>query len=124
LLEEGRNFIQCQLDPDYRLNDCENIFSQLKGPDVIAFNTIFQNENIRRDCPDCLPSRRGNEIWKCTDYTKEDYKEIIEMLPALEAAAVDTKPYRHPLLKEYSHLFPVWKKIQRIFNQGHDRETA
>ena len=71
LLKEGRNFIQCQLDPDYKLNDNEDIFAQIKkGPDLIAFNTIFQQENARIDCLDCSLNHKK---WVITDYTKEEY---------------------------------------------------
>ena len=71
LLKEGRNFIQCQLDPDYKLNDNEDIFAQIKkGPDLIAFNTIFQQENARIDCLDCSFTHKK---WVITDYTKEEY---------------------------------------------------
>jgi molybdopterin/thiamine biosynthesis adenylyltransferase len=111
LLDEGRNFIQCQLDPNYRLNANEDIFSQIKGPDMIAFNSIFQRENKNRDCPDCLPIRRGRQIWEHTDYTKENYKEILQRLSALETSVDNGRLYRHPLLKEYADLFSVWEKI-------------
>lgn len=38
---------------------------QSKGPDIIAFNTIFQ-EAIRHDC-----SCHGREGWENTDYARE-----------------------------------------------------
>jgi len=68
LLNEKRNLIQCQLDPEYILNDSENIFAQIQGPDQICFNTIFQQESINPECPDCS---LGKNAWYHTDYTKE-----------------------------------------------------
>jgi len=68
LLVEKRNFIQCQLDPTYKLDETEDIFAQIKGPDLIAFNTIFQQEKVNPECFDCSI---GNNKWNHTDYTKE-----------------------------------------------------
>jgi hypothetical protein len=124
LLNEKRNFIQCQLDPDYLLNGNENIFAQIQDPDMIAFNTIFQQENKKQDCPDCLPYRRGKQIWRHTDYTKENYREILQRLSAMETSADNGKPYRHPLLKQYADLFPVWEKISSHFTQEIRSETG
>ena len=76
LLKEGRNFIQCQLDPDYKLNGEEDIFAQIKkGPDLIAFNTIFQKEKAKTDCLDCSLTHKK---WVNTDYTKEDYPKTYD----------------------------------------------
>lgn len=70
LLKEKRNFIQCKLDPDYLLNNKEDIFPQVKGPELIAFNTIFQQAPCNPDCPDC--NNAGNKFnWYHTDYTKK-----------------------------------------------------
>jgi hypothetical protein len=111
LLKEGRNFIQCQLDPDYKLNDEEDIFSQIRGPDLITFNTIFQQENKMLDCIDCRSSSLGYQVWNNTDYTKENYREIIRKYCAIEATLNDGVPYHHPLIKEYEDLFPIWEKL-------------
>jgi len=64
LLEERRNFIQVQLDPNYRMKG-ENIFAQLQGPDVLSFNTLFQQDIIDDNCPDC------KQKWIYSDYTQE-----------------------------------------------------
>ena len=51
----------------------QDIFAQIKkGPDLIAFNTIFQQENARIDCLDCSLTHKK---WVITDYTKEEYLE-------------------------------------------------
>ncbi|WP_158279370.1 ThiF family adenylyltransferase [Azospirillum humicireducens] len=73
LLAEKRNFIQTQLDPTYRLGD-EDIFAGVSGRDVVTFNTIFQQETPKPDCPDC--GRTSGSIarlrgWRATDYTRE-----------------------------------------------------
>jgi len=52
LLEEQRNFIQVQMDPDYRLAGV-NIFDEFDGPNTICFNTMFQNDVRDPECPDC-----------------------------------------------------------------------
>jgi hypothetical protein len=110
LLKEGRNFIQCQLDPDYKLNDKEDIFAQIKnGPDLIAFNTIFQQENIRHDCIDCRSLSIGYQVWNNTDYTRENYREILRKLSAIESTINEGTVYKHPLLEEYENLFPIWE---------------
>lgn len=75
LLREKRNFIQCQLDPNYKLNDQEDIFAQIQGSDQIAFNTIFQQESIDSNCQDCSSSHKA---WMKTDYTKEYRHRINE----------------------------------------------
>ncbi len=69
LLEERRNFIQVQLDPNYRMRG-ENIFAQLKGPDVLSFNTLFQHDIIDDNCHDC------QQKWIYSDYTKEFYMNL------------------------------------------------
>lgn len=110
ILDEKRNLIQCQLDPDYRLNDVENIFRQIKGPDQIAFNTIFQSEPKNPECIDCYGAP-GGHIWRQTDYTKESYRNVLEAFSHQEAAFRTGNPkYRHPLLDAYADLFPVWEQ--------------
>jgi len=52
LLDEKRNFIQLQLNPEYRLAG-ENIFKQLNGPDIVSFNTLFQRDKVNDQCDDC-----------------------------------------------------------------------
>lgn len=67
LLREGRNFVQVQLDPNYLLGNYD-IFEQLVGPDVVAFNSLFQRDGIKPDCKDC-----GNGVaWTATDYTEDE----------------------------------------------------
>jgi len=78
LLRERRNLIQCQLDPDYKLNGSEDIFAQIKGPDLIAFNTIFQREDKNPNCFDCGKVALSINGWQHTDYTKEDYRKHLE----------------------------------------------
>jgi hypothetical protein len=110
LLKEGRNFIQCQLDPDYKLNDNEDIFAQIKkGPDLIAFNTIFQQENKKLDCVDCRSLSLGYPVWNNTDYTRENYREMLRKLSAIESTINEGTVYNHPLLEEYENLFPIWE---------------
>ena len=109
LLNENRNFIQCQLDPEYRLNDNEDIFSQIQAPDLIAFNTIFQQENKKQDCLDCRKFLNG-WAWKNTDYTKENYRKVIETFSMYEAGLSPESGYVHPLLYKYKNLFPQWEK--------------
>ena len=109
LLNENRNFIQCQLDPEYRLNDNEDIFSQIQGPDLIAFNTIFQQENKKQDCLDCRKFLNG-WVWKNTDYTKENYRKVLETFSMWEARLSPESDYEHPLLYKYKNLFPQWEK--------------
>lgn len=70
-LDEKRNLIQCQLDPDYKLNGSEDIFAQIKGPDLIAFNTLFLREAKNPRCRDCGSGAPGRNEWRLTDYTKE-----------------------------------------------------
>ena len=74
LLDEKRNFIQTQLDPSYRLNGEEDIFSQISGPDVVTFNTLFQQEPVQPHCRDCssVPGSRADRVWSHTDYCRED----------------------------------------------------
>ena len=115
LLREKRNFIQCQLDPDYRLNDNEDIFSQIQGPDLIAFNTIFQQENKKQDCLDCRKFN-NNWVWKNTDYTKENYRNVLEKFSMWEAGLSPHSDYVHPLLYKYKNLFPQWKKYSEEFS--------
>lgn len=64
LVAERRNFIQCQMNPEYRLGE-EDIFASITGPDVVTFNTIFQHGEIEPDCPDCQNS------WSESDYSRE-----------------------------------------------------
>lgn len=71
LLKEKRNLTQCQLDPDYKLNGSEDIFAQIKGPDLIAFNTLFLREAKNPRCRDCGSGAPGRNEWRLTDYTKE-----------------------------------------------------
>ncbi len=70
LIVEKRNLIQCQLDPDYRLNGSEDLFEQLSGPDVVTFNTLFQKETLNPDCPDCQ-LKTASVSGRSTDYTKD-----------------------------------------------------
>jgi hypothetical protein len=65
LLRERRNFVQVQLDPEYRLGG-EDIFDQIDGPDMVCFNTLFQIDGAKATCPDC--GSRAN--WTATDYTR------------------------------------------------------
>lgn len=73
LLDEKRNFIQLQLDPDYRLAG-ENIFQQLAGPDTVSFNTLFQRDTVNDQCDDCNLVDCGCHWsflpWDNTDYLK------------------------------------------------------
>jgi ThiF family len=110
LLNEKRNFIQCQLDPDYMLNDSENIFSQIQGPDLIAFNTIFQQEQRKIDCLDCSPIA-ANSVWQNTDYTRENYQESLELFSGIESAFAHGGRIEHRLLKEYESYFPEWEEL-------------
>jgi hypothetical protein len=111
LLREKRNFIQCQLDPSYRLNDKEDIFAQIEGPDLIAFNTIFQQESPKVDCLDCaLP----NHIWVNTDYTRENYYKKIQKFCASKGGAFYSQGFKHPLLNEYADFFSEWQKHANI----------
>jgi len=97
------------LDPDYRLNDSENIFSQVQGSDQIAFNTIFLAERWNSECIDCRWTHRP--IWQNIDYTKENYRKKLETFSELEAAFMHGAcEYKHPLLEKYQDLFPVWEK--------------
>lgn len=109
LSAEKRNFIQCQLDPDYMLNDSENIFSQIRGPDLIAFNTLFQQEQTKTDCLDC--SSVAKSVWKFTDYTKEKYseylKDVSDVLSAFTHGGIRSE---HRLLREYESYFPIWER--------------
>jgi hypothetical protein len=109
ILEEKRNLIQCQLDPDYRLNDTENIFSQLKGPEQLAFNTIFQAESRDLCCVDCHFGH-GYPSWESTDYTKENYRKFLENFSSFESAFLHGLSFRHPLLETYADMFPVWEQ--------------
>lgn len=74
LVEQRRNFIQTQLNPDYRLGD-EDLFEQIRGPDVVTFNTLFQRAPVIEHCPDCggLLSDHAPQtpLFRCTDYTRE-----------------------------------------------------
>ena len=108
ILKEKRNLIQCQLDPDYRLNDSENIFAQVQGSDQIAFNTIFLAERRNGECIDC---RWDHPIWQDTDYTKENYRKRLETFSEYEAAFMHgVYEYKHSLLDKYEDLFPEWEK--------------
>lgn len=72
LLDEKRNFIQLQLNPEYRLAG-ENIFEQLEGPDIISFNTMFQRDSVNDQCEDCKLVDCGHWCmlpWRDTDYLK------------------------------------------------------
>jgi hypothetical protein len=109
LLKEKRNFIQCQLDPTYKLNDTEDIFAQMKGTDFICFNTIFQHESRKLDCIDCREFAI-QLVWKETDYTKENYRESLIAFSMIEEAFMHGLNYDHPLLNEYEHMFPQWEK--------------
>jgi len=111
LLAEKRNLIQCQLDPDYMLNDSENIFSQIQGPDLIAFNTLFQQESRNADCIDCRDFAI-NSVWKNTDYTQENYRNTLETYSTWEAKFSSVSDYVHPLLYEYKEFFPQWERDQ------------
>lgn len=115
LLREKRNFIQCQLDPDYRLNDSEDIFSQIQAPDMIAFNTVFQHENKKQDCLDCRKFLNG-WVWENTDYTKENYRNVLEKFSMWEAGLSPHSDYVHPLLYKYKNLFPQWEKYSKEFS--------
>lgn len=119
LLNEGRNFIQCQLDPDYMLNEKEDIFSQIQGPDMIAFNTIFQRESKKKSCLDCFRTATGSTIWSHTDYTKENYREkLIALEHSVYPSPYGCGPYQHSLLNEYTNLFPVWENLSNQSCQG------
>ena len=110
LLREKRNFIQCQLDPDYRLKG-EDIFAQIKAKDVITFNAIFQQDFKKVDCIDCVKFS-NNWVWNHTDYTKENYREILKRFSSLKNIDAGGSNYEHPLLSEYSDLFEIWDKLQ------------
>ena len=109
LLKEKRNFIQCQLDPTYKLNDTEDIFAQIKGTDFICFNTIFQHESRKLDCIDCREFAI-QLVWKQTDYTKENYSDALKKFSMIETSFMHGGSYEHPLLNEYEHMFPAWEK--------------
>lgn len=109
ILKEQRNFIQCQLDPTYKLNDTIDIFAQIKGDDVICFNTIFQHGRRKSDCIDCREFSI-ELVWKHTDYTKDNYRNSLEMFSMIETSFMHGGSYEHPLLNEYEHLFPKWEK--------------
>ena len=109
LLAEKRNFIQCQIDPDYRLDDSEDIFSQIQGPDLIAFNTIFQKEQRSIECLDCNPVCI-DWVWKNTDYTKENYQEKLKLFSGNVSSFLHGGVFIHPLLKEYESYFPIWEQ--------------
>jgi len=115
LLREKRNFIQCQLDPDYRLNDSDDIFSQIQDPALTAFNTIFQQENKKQDCLDCRKFF-DNWVWKNTDYTKENYRKVLETFSMREKGLSPKSDYVHPLLYKYNNLFPQWEKYSEEFS--------
>ena len=70
LLDEKRNFIQLQLNPDYRLAG-ENIFEQFNGPDVVSFNTLFQQDTVNDQCHDCKLVNCGH--WSCLPWGDTDY---------------------------------------------------
>ena len=107
---EKRNFIQCQLDPDYKLNDEQDIFSQIRGPDLITFNTIFQQESKKTDCIDC--PRFYHRVWNHTDYTRENYRQAIENFSSIKSDFSHSAMFVHPLLNEYASLFPEWEAHQ------------
>ena len=106
LLGEKRNFIQCQLDPEYMLNGDEDIFPQIQGPDMIAFNTIFQHEERSFNCIDC----HYKNIWEHTDYTKENYRLALEKFSEWTSAFMHGGVFHHPLLSEYDGFFADWEK--------------
>ena len=70
LLDEKRNFIQLQLNPEYRLAG-ENIFKQLNGPDIVSFNTLFQRDKVNDQCDDCKLVDCGH--WSCLPWGNTDY---------------------------------------------------
>lgn len=72
LLDEQRNFIQLQLNPEYTLAG-ENIFEQINGPDIVSFNTLFQRDKVNEQCDDCKLVNFGHwsgMLWGDTDYLK------------------------------------------------------
>ncbi len=109
ILNEKRNLIQCQLDPDYRLNNSENIFAQIQGKDQIAFNTLFQVEPRNQECIECR-SFSGNYVWQSTDYTQENYRHALESFSRLQAHSLHDKAYKHPLLDTYGDYFQLWEE--------------
>ena len=67
LVLENRNFIQTQLNPGYRMAG-EDIFRDengVHGENVKTFISMFQQDEKRKDCLDCL------KAWKHTDYRLE-----------------------------------------------------
>ena len=116
LLREKRNFIQCQLDPEYRLKG-EDLFAQVKGPDVVTFNTIFQIERKKEDCLDCNEFSTGR-VWQHTDYTRENYREILYKYSKLKRTEGGEPNYRHFLLDRYADHFDTWDKIQGLRADG------
>jgi hypothetical protein len=70
LLDENRNFIQLQLNPEYRLAG-ENIFEQINGPDVVSFNTLFQRDTVNDQCDDCKLVDCGH--WSCLPWVNTNY---------------------------------------------------
>ena len=52
LLQERRNFVQLQTNPDYRMGG-EDIFAGVQGSDVVTFVTMFQADGKKYGCPDC-----------------------------------------------------------------------
>jgi hypothetical protein len=115
IIHEKRNFIQCQLDPEYMLNDNEDIFSGIQAPDLIAFNTLFQQENEKQNCLDCRKFS-NSWVWKDTDYTKENYRNVLETFSMWQAGLSSESGYVHPLLYKYKNLFPQWDKYLDDFS--------
>ena len=112
LLKEKRNLVQCQLDPDYRLNDTEDIFAQIQGPDQICFNTIFLAEPTNKKCIDCQDPPNGR-IWHNTDYTKEVSRERPESRRAPEASySYRRRPlFTRPLMETHMDPDPDWEDV-------------
>jgi len=52
LLREGRNFVQLQTSPEYRMGG-DDIFAGISGADVVTFVTMFQADGKKYGCPEC-----------------------------------------------------------------------
>jgi hypothetical protein len=63
LVREKRNFIQIQMDPDYRMGG-EDLFAGISGRDIVTFNTLFQADGKKHDCADC----GAGAAWDHTNY--------------------------------------------------------
>lgn len=68
VLREKRNFIQMQLDPEYRMGG-DDIFAEIAGSNIVTFNTLFQSDGKKYDCADC-----GGKQWKNTNYLMEEIR--------------------------------------------------